>query len=389
MRRLCCSMMVFVLGGLAALSCGQGQGPGAAVSSTVAATKVALSPKAGWEGKWEGILASARKEGVVSIYSGWGPATRTALMQAFKEKYGINAEFTAFGRGAEVLARVQTEKRAGLYISDVFGVGGITLVATMKPEGLLGPMETLIILPEVLDPRVWLGDKFPWYDKDKLVIGMVSSLNRGIIYNNTMIKEGELASYEDLLKPQYKGKIVLADPSVAGGGNAIFTLLTRAWNVERTGQFLTRLLKEQEAVMTRDPRQQVEWVARGKYAIAFGLSPDIVADFMSAGSPISQGYPKEGIVSSPAAGSMAVPTVSAHPNAAIVFVNWLLTKEGQAVFSKSWGSPSVRVDVPAGTFDPSFMARPGEKIEFASEEFAILQGDMVEVARKVVEQANR
>ncbi len=383
------AIMAFVLSGLAAVACGQSQVSGPAERATAAPTRTAPSSKDGWEGKWEGILTSARKEGVVSIYSGWGPATRTALTQAFKDKYSISAEFTAFGRGAEMFARVQSERRAGLTVADVFGTAASVLVANMKPEGLLGPLEPVIMLPEVLDTRAWFGGKFPYYDKDRRAIGMVSSLNRGLLFNSNVIKDGEIASFRDLLKPQYKGKIVLLDPSVTGGGNATFTLLTRAWSVDEASDFLRRLIKDQEAVMTRDSRQQVEWVARGKYGVAFGLSPDIIADFLSTGAPIVQGYPVEGVVSSPAQGGLGVPAASPHPNASVVFVNWLLTKEGQTVFSTSWGSPSVRVDVPAGGFHPSFMPKPGEKIEFGSEDFAILQGEMVEVARKVIEQANK
>ncbi len=61
--------------------------------------------KADWQQKWDIVLAQAKKEGVVSIYHNWRPETRI-LLQAFREKFGISAEFTSLGRGAEIAPRV-------------------------------------------------------------------------------------------------------------------------------------------------------------------------------------------------------------------------------------------------------------------------------------------
>ncbi len=79
----------------------------------------AAAPKAaGWEEKWQTVLAAAKKEGQVTVYSQWGPETRNLLIKEFKDKYGINVEWLAFSRGPEITARVSMENRAGIYNAD-------------------------------------------------------------------------------------------------------------------------------------------------------------------------------------------------------------------------------------------------------------------------------
>ncbi|MBI4331449.1 MAG: extracellular solute-binding protein [Chloroflexi bacterium] len=389
MKTLFWLTIVLVTGSIVLAACAQPLAPPAAPEAKGPAAKVAS--RAAWEEKWESTLARAKQEGVVRVYSGWGAETRVLLSQAFKDKYGIELEFTPFSKSAEIVARVQAEKRAGLNIADVFGAGATTQITMMKPEGLLGPIEGFLILPEVTDPRAWQGEKPPFVDKDKRVIGMIAGLQRQISYNTTMVKEGEITSYKDLLKPQYKGKIAMADPSLSGTANAMFGHLAYdLWNQEEASDWLRQLIKQQEAIIQREHRLVVEWVARGKYPVGIGGQYESVAEFMNLGAPISVAVQKEGHSMDYAAGGLGVPTVSPHPNAAAVFVNWLLTKEGQTLFAvKGYGYPSRRLDVPTEGINPVFLPRPGEKVFYASEEAIVFRGKMMEVARKIMEEASR
>ncbi len=75
---------------------------------------------------------------------------------------------------------------------------------------------------------------------------------------------------------------------------------------------------------------------------------------------------------------------AAHPNAALVFLNWLLTREGQAIFQKSYGTPSTRIDVDTTGIDPAFIPQEGEKlISTVSEEWWAGVPARVEVAKQV------
>lgn len=381
---------LMVAGSLLA-ACGQAAptSPPAPPKNTAAPAATAASRPA-WQEKWDSVLAEAKREGSITVYGIWGPDTRTALTQAFKDKYGINLEFSPFSRGADLLAKVQAEQRAGLYTADVFGAGNPTLITSMKPEGVLGPIKPLILLPEALDLKSWQGGALPFADKDSTALSLVGTVSGTILYNTDQVKEGELTSYKDLLKPQYKGKITVNDPTVTGSGNAAISHLGYSlWGEAATVDYLKRLVKDQQAVVERDNRVHVEGVARGKYAIGVAPLQAILSEFMGMKAPIKAAKVEEATFVTAGPGAISVPTRSAHPNATIVFVNWLMTKEGSAVFAKSFGNPSTRVDVSTAGIDPIAVPVAGKKYYMETEEVLVARGKWLDIARKAIEEASK
>ena len=61
-----------------------------------------------------------------------------------------------------------------------------------------------------------------------------------------------------------------------------------------------------------------------------------------------------------------------HPNAAKVFINWILSKEGQIFYSRALGVQSARLDVPTDFQDPLSVRQPGIKYFNASTEEVLL-----------------
>ena len=350
-------------------------------------TKVAKQKPAGWEQKWATVLAAAKKEGQVTVYSQWGPETRNLLIKGFRDKYGIDVEWLSVSRGPEITAKVAKERSAGINSADFFGTGLTTTLVTMKPQGLLGKIEPLLILPEVTDPKAWRIGKLPIVDKEGMGFGMIATTQRYILINTDLVKKGEITSYKDLLKPQFKGKLTLNDPTVTGPGNAMFGHFAQdLWGEAGTVQFLKDLLIKQEAVITRDNRQQVEWVARGKYAIAIAPLVEVTQDFLKQGAPLALLAAKEGVAIISGAGAFGIPPVMAHPNATTVFVNWLLSKEGQTLFIKGFGNPSARADVAGEGLNPLLFPQPGEKIYPETEEvIAVWRGKMMKVNKSVID----
>lgn len=352
--------------------------------------KEIASSRAQWEEKWATVLAAAKKEGTVSNYTLWRPEVRNALVRAFKEKYGISLEFTSFGRGAELLAKMQAEKRAGIYAVDVVGAGATTLLASMKPYGVLGPIRPLFMLPEILEPKNWIENTIPVVDKEDTTFAMLALVIRTVVYNTDLVREGEITGYMDLLKPQYKGKITLNDPTVTGSGNAvIYHILYNLWGEQKTADFLRRLILEQDVVIQRDNRIHMETVAKGKYAIGLAPLPDLVAEFQQVKAPVKIALVEEDNRLTSAAGALGVPTEFAHPNAAKVFVNWLLSKEGQTVFVKAWGNPSTRLDVPTTDINPLFVPVPGKKYYLQTEEEVELRGKALDWSKNIIESAKK
>ncbi|MBI4333373.1 MAG: ABC transporter substrate-binding protein [Chloroflexi bacterium] len=340
--------------------------------------------------EWDTLVAEAKKEGTLAVYALWRPDTRTAITAAFKDKYGIDIEFSPFSRGAEMLAKIEAEQRAGLFTADIFGAGSNTFLSLLKPAGVLGKAEPLLVLPEVTDGKAWSPGRVPFVDRDRTFIAMISSLQRNIVFNTDLIKKGEITDYPDILKPQYKGKITMNDPTVTGpGGDFMIHLSVNIWNMEQAMDYLRQLIKQQEAVIERDNRIQVESVARGKYAIGLAPNPDNMATFLNLKAPLDVVIFKQGVRVTSAAGAFAVPVRVPHPNATKLFVNWLLTKEGQTVFSRGFGNPSLRTDVPTADFQPIFLPQPGEKIFPDSEEFLSKTTEVLARAKQVLDEAMR
>ncbi|MBI4331902.1 MAG: extracellular solute-binding protein [Chloroflexi bacterium] len=348
-------------------------------------------PGASWQRNWESTVAQAKKEGLVRAYTIVAPEARIALAEAFKERFGIEVEFMPFGRAAELMTKVQAEKTAGLYLADIFFAGVSTATTQMKPAGLLGPLEVLFMLPEATDPSGWIDGKFPYADQDRRVIAFSGRVARDLFYNTDLIRKGEIASYKDLLNPQYKGKITLNDPTLGGSGAQVMaTLALRSWSIEEVSAFLTQLIEQQQAFIQRDNRLQVESVARGKYAIGIGAPSEMLPQFLKAGAPLEIVMVKEGSLVSAGNGAFSVPTKLAHPNAARVFANWLLTREGQTAFARGSGLPSRRTDISTEGTSPIFLPRPGEKLFFDDEEMIIFRtGKMMDVTKQIIDRATK
>ncbi len=247
------------------------------------------------------------------------------------------------------------------------------------------PLDSFLVLPEVKDPKAWKSGAVAFLDDGKTSIGLVHAAQRDIVRNTTLVKEGEVTSYADLLNPRYKGKIAIDDPVGLGGGTALLThLALGVWDVDRTMAFLKDLLVKQEAVVVRDRRSLVEWVSRGKYHFAVGPPLDVVAEFIALGSPLAPVPVKEGTYSTTGGQSLGGYPEVPHPNATTVFVNWILSKEGQAVFSKAAGRPSVRVDVREEGVPPLFFISPGEKNYPETEKIFLFRGEMAKMSGELI-----
>lgn len=317
-----------------------------------------IAEKAVWEVKWESTLQEARKEGVVVVYaSSVGPALKEA-MPVFNKKFGFVLESYALDRGAALTARLFSERRAGLYIPDVLLTGMNNFINETRPAGAVDPLEPALILPEVLDSKVWYGGQIPWGDKEHLVIMANASPNTNIAINTDLVNLEEIKSYYDLLKPKWKGKIIMNDPSVTGTGLKTFSVL--AFHTLNLDFF--RQLARQEPMIIRDQRLQVDWLARGKFSILLFPRPAPVMEFKRAGAPVAYiPTPVEGTHLSRGGGNISLANRAPHPNAARIFINWFLSREGQTLIPGIEGIQSSRDDIPTDALDPLRVRKPGGK----------------------------
>ncbi len=359
-------LAAFFLAALLFAACGQSSPP----SSGAGTTPPAKAPtSAAATAKWDETLAAAKKEGSVTVYaSDSGPSIKDIVAPAFKDKFGITIDVLT-ARADELAQKIQTERQRGLYLPDVH-ITGNSMLTNYKPNGLVDPLQSALILPEATDPSAWPKNTLPWVDRDKFCIDLTGAYFSYILINTDLVKPGDLKSYKDLLQPRWQGKIIMMDPTVPGGAvNWMMFILRMA--LPQDGEQFLQQLAQPDLMLTRDPRLTAEWASRGKYSIAIAPGTGAVTPLFRAGAPISWTRMEEGGLVHPSSSVLGLANQAPHPNAARVLVNWLLTAEGQRLFSQGFGQPAMRLGVSTEGIDPFTVVKPGEKVFYADEDFFI------------------
>ena len=300
----------------------------------------AQATKPAWQAEWEKALEAGRKEGKVVASVPPSPEVRKGLEEGFARRFGLVLEsFPA--RGTTVIRRIADESKAGIHYFDIHIGGTESIVGGLLSENVLDPVEPWFILPEVKDAKSWWGGHI-WIDNAKRFIYSFSAYQTaGLWYNSSLVKPEEFRSFDDLLLPKWKGKIGLSDPRTPGSGASIW-----AYMLHVKGQDYLKKLVAQKMSIGRDLRLMAENLAKGQISVALGIGYSECLPFIKAGLPVHVlPTPREGLYTTGGYGHLTVIKNAPHLSAARVFVNWLLGREGQEIFSKAMGAPTRRLDV--------------------------------------------
>lgn len=318
--------------------------------------------KPDWKQKWDKVLSEAKKERKVVVWGHPGEYIRRAATDEFKKAFpDINVEFYA-ARGGELGAKIRAERDGGIYSVDVVISGTTTAAIYFKPIGALDPMAPVLILPEVTSLENWRDNRLDFADTErKLNLVFAAKVKNPLIYNPIQVKPDEIDDLFELLDPKWKGKIIINDPLPSGAGNVTFRWIWQALGPEKATDFY-RKIQAQAGAVDRDERRQLESVAQGKYAINLGSSDRLVSQFLRRGLEfkVLEQF-REGGFTTAGSNSILLINKRPHPNAATVFVNWLLTKEGQTVWSRAMEYASNRLDVPTDHLPSYVLPKSGRK----------------------------
>ena len=308
--------------------------------------------------EWERVLQAAKKEGKVAIIGPTGADRRDALTITFEKKYGIAVEYHA-DSGAGILPRLSAERKADRYLWDVVITGTTTGIENLIPAKVLDPLEANLIIPEVKDLKLWRNGALEFLDPGRQLLVM-SPYQRGTLFvNPTLANPKEFKTYKDLLDPKWKEKIVADDPRKSGPGQATFTFF---FLHPELGVKFIRALAGQGLTLLRDYAQEVNMLGQGRYPVGLGLSDSLAEQRAKQGVPVEIvdiRQLKEGSDTSPASGGLSIFNRAPHPNAAKVYINWLLSKEGQTIYARATGYISNRLDVPTDHAAPWRVPQPG------------------------------
>src|SRR6266550_23982 len=294
-----------------------------------------------WKTDWGATQRAAEKEGRLVIYGPRGADQQKLYTEVFQQSFPKSRVNYTPGRSSEIISRIMAEQRAGMRQADLVLGGTDILLGTLKDKGFLQPIRPALLLPEVLDTGAWFKGKLWFADKKEKFIPMWRAVPyTAACINTALVKASELKSYWDLLQPRWKGKIVSQDLRIGSARNQMFTVYSRK---DLGPEYLKRLYGEMDVTISRSLPQIADWIAGGKFAIAIGAVD--CDDLTAKGLPVIpihfEGIAAVGAGTDPASWLASSP----NTNAAKVFLNWILSRDGQTQFQKVTHENSLRIDI--------------------------------------------
>ena len=259
------------------------------------------------------LLEAARKEGQVLVYTSLNLKDSVPIKEVFEKKYGVRVELWR-SSSEKVLQRAITEARAGRFAVDAFELNGPELEA-MYREGLLEEFYSphFKSLPPAAFPkhRHYAADRFNFFT---------------IAYNTDLVKPNEVPnSYEDLAHPRWTGRIGIEASDTDWFGSIVKVM------GEEKGLALFRKIAQQKPQLRTGHTLMAELVASGEIPLAATIYNHNAERLLVKGAPVKWkaltptfGRPN----------GVAVAKRTDRPHAALLFVDFMLSPEGQELIKK-------------------------------------------------------
>jgi iron(III) transport system substrate-binding protein len=352
------------ISGAAALlqACSSSAPPASAPAPPAATAAPAQASAAAPSSDWDKVVAGAKSEGSVTVNTFPGSANQQALAEFNKAYPEIKLEQTTLVSSG-LAPKILQERQAGLYTWDVIHQPTTTSLQVLKPAGVLDPIKPAIVRPDVIDDAAW---------RDGFAAGFNLTSDGQLCYQSTLVRSqnlmidteqvgaDEVQSAQDLLNPKWKGKIVCTDTRISGSTFFPFTLARLKYGDD----WMKRFFEEQEPVIINDGAQIAQLLAHGNYPLAIGAIWTVLQDFQKQGiaTSIKQVVLPDIDAAGPSTnGTLWLVNKAPHPNAARVYLNWFLSKEGQEAWTSTTIDNSRRLDVApkdAATVVPAGLVLP-------------------------------
>jgi iron(III) transport system substrate-binding protein len=271
------------------------------------------------------LVDAAEKEGQLTYYTANFAETEQEVIKAFNKRFPKIKVSMVRAPGGQLITRIKTEAAAGKLGADVID---------HSDRGLMKELEDLFMdyappnaadyrTDALVSPKLWPGVTLGW----------------AIAYNTALVKNAP-KTWMDLTKPEYKGKQIGQVVGPSGG-----TTWTRVM-FERQVLGEDYWAKQAALGITLYPSgaPTSDALVRGEISIA-PLLYNIIYTKIVEGAPAEAIFAPEGVPIIPYADG--IPKTSKNPNAAKLFMNWRLSKEGQAFAIKSLGNITSLKEPPA------------------------------------------
>ena len=276
------------------------------------------------------IIEGARKEGQLVFYSGMPIPDAQEILSALEKKYPFIKTTFYRATGSALVSRIQTEQRAGTHIWDVMNATGFEPYALLE-QGYFAKYDSAE------------RKEFPEGHKDQ--DGMWATMYTTpmiVSYNPKLVAPADLPKdYDDLLHSKWKGRLGMDSSDLEWYAN-----LRKIWGAEKARKFLEGL-KKQDVRFAQGRSMLTGLLSGGEIALLVNNFLQNVIEAKRKGSPV-EFLAFDPVVS--AAGLVGINRLAPHPNAARLFVEFVLSREGQELIVKSDRS-SVRKDVAGNPLD--------------------------------------
>ena len=298
----------------------------------------------GAEAADQALIEAAKKEGKFVQYTGLPTDTAVALLDAFKKKYPFLDTSEYFrSTSYRIYSRVNVEVQAGKHLADCVTTGLMTPFLEWRKKGWLMKYDAAGYqsLPKnIQDPGYWAPMRLA-----DMVIG----------YNSTLLPKQDIPTkWTDLLDPKWEGAIGV-EGSDSGSQHSQYWILKKVYGESYWDKLLKnrpKIFGGQGAMMTG--------LLRGEIKLAMHALGYMIYNYRELQkAPIQGVWPKDCVPMY--IGPVALMEKAPHPNAAKLFMDWILSQEGQEAMVQVVGAYSARSDVapargnpPMNTYNPVF-----------------------------------
>ena len=371
-----------VLGTLLSLLAACGSDDPTPTAPPSAAETATPDTREAWEVQWDELQVKAREEGELVIIGGSAAVVYRPLFKYFGDKYGVKVRSSG-GSSRELVDRILAERNAGRFTIDLFISGLGTSTQRLIPNGVLQPIEPLIILPGVNDLSNWEGNTRRFVDPERTyIISYAATAGSGITgswYNTNRLTEDDvrsLTSVWDYLEKDWQFVTTPpTDPGSAGGWNS-------RWFAPDIGpEWVEAWIRNPNVTWMTDARAVQDGLVRGRWDLEI-MTVGVGGEFdrlQSLAAPIKNidqdpvirdQWTDLNFLSGTASGDI----VSAvehplNPAAQQLLLNWWLSHEGQTqrhiLTTDRNPSPTLRTDVTEwGNTLPEERREPGKGYAF-------------------------
>lgn len=274
------------------------------------------------------LVAAALKEGALTIYSIGDQQDLVTVSQAFQKKFpGIKVNFFT-AQNPELLARISAELKQPQSVWDVYESGVALRVAF--EQGATQPYLS----------KQYTKENFPIIDQNNHMFFYGATIPV-VLYNPKLVKNSDIEAvktWEDVpkLAAKYPGKVLMHHPSRAGSFTYILGELKTFWNDDAKWARYLEELKALKARLLTSTGQIGRLVISEEGAIGIGGLLHDVIQARDRSAPL-EFAPLSPIIAQPF--GLAISKNAPHPNAAKLLVEFMMSPDGQEIFSRSYRSP--------------------------------------------------